>query len=287
MQRIMIAGATGYLGSHLVRESIKRNYPIKAIARNTNKLIQVGLAVQQIVPAEVTIPETLKGSLEGIDVLISTVGITRQKDGLTYKEVDYQGNLNLLNEAIRAGVKKMIYVSSINGRSMRSLKMIEAKERFVDALIASGMDYLIVRPNGFFSDMSDFLNMAKSGRVYLFGDGEHKLNPIHGEDLAQCILDHIDEKGKEIDAGGPDILTQNEIANLALKAHHKPVKIIHLPDWMRRVTIFLMRTLTSEKTYGPYEFFLTMMAQDHIAPRSGVHRLKSYFIKEVDNIKKE
>ena len=283
----MIAGSTGYLGSHLVRESIKRNYQVKAIARNANKLIQLGLAADQIIPAEVTKPDTLKGKLDGIDILISTVGITRQKDGLTYMEVDYQANVNLLNEAKRAGVKKMIYVSAINGRSMRSLKIMEAKELFVDALITSGMEYLIIRPNGFFSDMKDFLAMAKTGRIYLFGDGEYKLNPIHGEDLAQLILDHIDEKGKEIDAGGPDILTQNEIAQLALEAYHVQGRITHLPDWMRKLTISLLRAFASSKTYGPYEFFLTMMAQDNIAPRSGVHRLKSFFTKEVDNIKNQ
>ncbi len=284
MKSIMIAGATGYLGGHLVSESIKRNYHVKAMARNTGKLTQPGLKAHQIVSAEVTIPETLEGKLEEIDILISTVGITRQKDGLTYMDVDYKANLNLLKEARRAGVKKMIYIAAINGQSMRHLKIMQAKEMFVDELKASGMDYLIIRPNGFFSDMKDFLDMAKTGRVYLFGHGTYKLNPIDGEDLAQFIFDHINESNRELDAGGPDILTQNEIAQMALEAHHKPLKIIHLPDWTRRLTISILRTFTSSKTYGPYEFFLTMMAQDNIAPRSGVHRLKTFFINQVDNI---
>ena len=284
MKRIMIAGATGYLGSHLVRESIKRNYQVKAVARNTAKLAQLGLQPGQIVHAEVTMPETLEGRLEGIDILISTVGITRQKDGLTYMDVDYKANLNLLHEAGRAGVKKMIYVSALNGQAMRHLKIMQAKEMFADELKASGLDYLIIRPNGFFSDMKDFLDMAKTGRVYLFGNGNYKLNPIHGEDLAQFIFDHIDESGREMDAGGPDILTQNEIAQLALEAHHQPLKITHLPDWTRRLTVSILRTFTSSKTYGPYEFFLSMMAQDNIAPRSGVHRLKTFFMNQADDI---
>lgn len=287
MKRIMIAGATGYLGSHLVRESIKRNYQVKAIARNTVKLTRLGLGPDQIVYAEVTMPETLEGKLEGIDILISTVGITRQKDGLTYMDVDYKANVNLLNEARRAGVKKMIYISALNGQAMRHLKIIQAKEMFVDELKASGLDYLIIRPNGFFSDMKDFLEMAKTGKVYLFGHGNYKLNPIHGKDLAQFIIDHVDETGREMEAGGPDILTQNEIAQLALEANYQPLKITHLPDWTRRLTISILKTFTSSKTYGPYEFFLTMMAQDNIAPRMGVHRLKSFFINQVDNIQRE
>ncbi len=63
-----------------------------------------------------------------------------------------------------------------------------------------------MRPNGFFSDMKDFLDMAKSGRVYLFGDGNFKLNPIHGEDLAKVCVDKMEEGIKEESIGGIDIL---------------------------------------------------------------------------------
>ena len=283
--RIILAGATGYLGSHLVRQMQRRELPFKAVARNAAKLSDMGLDEQQILQAEVTQPATLKGKLIEADVLISTVGITRQKDGLTYMDVDYQANMNLLTEAKKAGVRKFIYISAVNGEQMRRLKIMEAKEKFVDALKASGMDYTIIRPNGFFSDLKDFLDMAKSGRVYLFGDGEYKLNPIHGADLAEFILDSINSTEKEIGVGGPDILTQNEIAELALQALDKPVSIMHLPDWIRRATIRLLRTFTSSHTYGPYEFFLSMMAQDNIAPRYGIHRLKTFFREEVDTLR--
>jgi uncharacterized protein YbjT (DUF2867 family) len=83
--------------------------------------------------------------------------------------------------------------------------------------------------------MGDFLKMAKGGRIYLFGDGKLKLNPIHGKDLAKVVVDSIDQNEQEINVGGPDLFSQNEIAELALKACGKPVKIVHLPDWIRRI----------------------------------------------------
>jgi len=147
------------------------------------------------------------------------------------------------------------------------------------------LEYLIVRPNGFFSDMKDFLDMARKGKVYLFGNGAYKLNPIHGADLAKAIIESLDAREHELVIGGPDILTHNEIAELALQACKKPVKVVHLPDWIRRWTIRITRTFTSSKTYGPIEFFLTMMAQDNIAPRYGVHRLQSFFAWEADQLK--
>lgn len=286
MKKIIVAGSTGYLGSHLVKELQNQKLPFQAIARNTKKLEKQGLQQEQIIKAEFTNPTTLKGKLKGADVLISTVGITRQKDGLTYMDVDYQANMNLLEEAKKAGIKKFIYVSVINGARMRHLKIVEAKEKFVDELKKSGLDYLIVRPNGFFSDMRDFLDMAQKGKVYLFGNGDYKLNPIHGADLSKAIVESIDTKHHEIIVGGPDILTQNEIAALALKTWMRPIKIVHLPDWIRKVIIRVVRIFSSSKTYGPIEFFLTMMGQDNIAPRYGIHRLKSHFVWEIDRINK-
>ena len=169
---------------------------------------------------------------------------------MTYMDVDYQGNSNLLKEAIKDKVESFEYISAINGDKLRHLKIFEAKEKFVDELKSSGINYCVLRPNGFFSDMTDFLNMAKAGRVYLFGSGMLRLNPIHGEDLAKVCVDKMLEEVKEETVGGINILTQNEIAELALNAWNKPLKISHLPDWTRRLTIWLLRTFTSSKPMG-------------------------------------
>lgn len=279
-RQVLVAGSTGYLGSYILKELAARSISFKAIARSPQKLKD--LNSEQIIKAEVTRPESLKGICKGVDVVISTVGITRQKNGLSYMDVDYQANLNLLREAQAAGVKKFIYISAINGDKMRRLKIFEAKEAFVDELKQSGLDYTVLRPNGFFSDMRDFLEMAKRGRVYLFGSGLHRLNPIHGADLAELVVDVISVPEKEITVGGPDILSQNEIAALALDSWYKEVKITHLPDWTRRLSISLLRSFTSSKTYGPIEFFLTAMAMDNVAPRYGTRRLFEFFQAETE-----
>ncbi|WP_211315894.1 SDR family oxidoreductase [Maribacter polysiphoniae] len=285
--KVLLAGATGYLGRHIAKELELRNISTRILVRNTGKAKGLSSESATVIQAEVTKPETLKGLFSGVDTVISTVGITRQKDGLTYWDVDYQVNVNLLKEAMASGVSKFIYVSVLNGNLHRNLKIMEAKESFVDELVASGLQYTIVRPNGFFSDMKDFLEMARKGKVYLFGNGEQKFNPIHGKDLAIACVDAIENENIEINIGGPDIMTQNEVAEMALLASGNPINIIHLPHWLRRLIIWTLRTFTSSKTYGPIEFFLTLMAEDAIAPRYGSHRLSTFFQKEMDTLKKK
>jgi len=266
MKQLIIAGAEGYLGSYLVKESLKGGYQVKVISGNPGMRNLPGWDEAQIFPADVTKTETLEGLFDKKDVLI-------------LRDTGFRANLNLLNEAKRAGVGRMIYVSSP--------KIMQVKEAFTDELKASEMECLVIRPNAFFSQMKYFLDMAKHGRVFLFGHGNYKLNPIHGKDLAHFILDHIDESGRELEAGGPDILTQNEIARLALETHHKPSNIIHLPEWTRKFTVSLLKTFTFSKTYDPFEYYVSMMGRDNISPRSGVHHLKSFFFDQVDHIRRE
>ncbi len=282
-KKILLAGATGYLGGYIIEELVRQNYSVKAIARNPEK-IPVPLRENdpvEIVKAEVTRPESLIACCEDTDVVISTIGITRQKDGLTYTDVDYQANVNLLNEALKTGVRKFIYVSVFKSDLFRDLKIMDAKGRFVDVLKSSNIDYTIIRPTGFFSDMTDFLNMAKKGKVYLFGDGHFKMDPVHGADLAEVCVKAIETSDTEINIGGPDVLTQTEIAGLALKAWSKDIRVIYLPDWIRRLTIRFFRTFTPLKIYGPIEFFLTIMAVDAIAPQYGTHRLEDFYNSQV------
>ncbi|NBC05435.1 MAG: NAD(P)H-binding protein [Bacteroidetes bacterium] len=281
MENILLAGATGYLGKRIVRELTSWRIPTLAIARDPEKLRDADPELIRVFKAEVTQPGTLTGLFTGVDTVISTVGITRQQDGFSYMDVDYQANMNLLRESQQAEVRKFIYISVIDGDKLRHLAITAAKEKFVDELKGSGLEYTVIRPNGFYSDMREFLKMAKKGRIYLFGNGEHKLNPIHGADLAEVCVRAISQKAKEITVGGPDILTHHEIAEMAFSALGKTPNITYLPDWTRRALITGTKIFTTSKISGPIEFFLTMMGRDNMAPRYGSHRLQDFYKREV------
>ena len=283
MKKVLVAGATGYLGRYLVKELKNQNYWVRTLARNVKKLDDLKEHIDEVFEVEVTKPESLNGICDGIDVVISSIGITRQKDGLTYMDVDYQGNKNLLDQAVENNVSKFIYVSVINAHLMKDLKGIQAKELFVDKLKESGLDYAVIRPTGFFSDMLEFFKMAQKGRASVFGSGDNKINPIHGADLAEVCVKSIDNPEKEINVGGPETFTYKEIAELAFKVLNKKVKISTLPIWMIRIILPIMRTFTSSKTYGPLEFMMSVMTMDVVGELYGKERLKDFFQKNSNN----
>lgn len=277
MQKILIAGSTGYLGSHIVEHMQIRQMNFKALARNTQKLHALGVNKSQIIQAQVTQAETLTGCCVGIDTIISSIGITRQKDGLSYMDVDYQANKNLLEEAKKSGVKKFIYISVLHGEALTNLQICAAKERFVQELKQSGLDYCIIRPSGFFSDLTEFYNMAKKGRVYLFGNGQTRVNPIHGADLAKVCVDAIYQNEKVIEVGGKETFTHQDIAELAFEVLNKRPKITYIPDWVRKILLQLAALVMNKAQYGTIEFFLNVMAIDMATHPFGHLALQDFF----------
>jgi uncharacterized protein YbjT (DUF2867 family) len=284
MTRVLVAGTTGYLGSFVAREFKRRGDWVRVLARNPDKLkapgpfLERALAgfVDDVFVGKVTTPDTLRGLCDGIEIVFSSVGITRQADGLSYREVDYQGNRNLLDLALAASVRKFVFVHAFNARLLRALENMRAKQRFVDELNGSSLAHAVVCPTGFFNDMSEFLKMAKKGTVYLIGDGMGKINPIHGADLANVCVDAVTSEETEIPVGGPVTYTYREIADLAFAALGKPPRIRRVPARLVKATLPLVR-LFSKRYYMIAAGITAITQHDFVAPKAGTHTLMEFY----------
>ncbi len=277
MKTVLVAGATGYLGQHVVRALKARGYVVKALGRSKRKLDPVRDDADELIVGDITDPDSLSGLCDGIDVVFSSVGITRQKDGLTYRDVDYQGNRNLLTVAESSGVDKFIYVHVLNADRMPNVALIQAKQAFVDDLERASIKHTIVCPTGFFSDMEEFLSMARSGRVWLFGDGSNQINPIHGADLAEVCASAVESSAGRIEAGGPEVCSYRQIAELAFDAVNKPAKITAIPKGLVSAAVAAMRWLAPVSVYGPIQFMASVMTMDVVTEKHGQHTLKEHF----------
>ncbi|SNT20072.1 NAD(P)H-binding protein [Tropicimonas sediminicola] len=275
MQTVFIAGATGYLGRHLCAEYRGAGWHVRALVRNAARAAD--LDADELIEAQATRPDTLFGCMEGAALTISALGITRQADGLDYRDVDYRANLNLLSEARRAGVGRFAYLHVLNADRMRDVPLVAAKAAFVDALRAEDIASTVIAPSGYFSDMEDFLAMARAGRVWLFGDGAKRINPIHGADLAAATAAAIAEERDWIDVGGPEVFTHRELAEAAFAALGKPARITRLPDALRRAALAVLPRVTPRRIHGPARFFLTAMGLDMVGEPHGTHRLGTHF----------
>jgi uncharacterized protein YbjT (DUF2867 family) len=285
LKSVLVAGATGYLGKFVVKAFKEQGYYVRVLTRNAERLHETGPFTapalskddyDDVFVGEITRPETLTGMLDGIDLVFSSVGISRQRDGLTFEQVDYQCNRNLIDLAEASGVKRFTYVSMQGAENIMDLAITQAHEQVVDALKSSSLQYRIVRPCGYFSDMGALYDMAKRGRVYLVGEGANKMSPIHGRDLARVCVETSEGDDLEAEAGGPDVLTQREAAELAFDVAGNPPKITVIPMWVARGLVKFIALLSTQ--FGDLaDFIVTAGEIDGVGPPRGTITLRSYF----------
>lgn len=284
MKTILVAGASGYLGRHAVHEFKKRGYRVRALVRDPDKVAKGGAHLEpaiagiadELFVGEVTRPETLAGLCDGIDYVFSALGMTRPDFVHSSFDVDYRGNLAILRLAQKAGVKKFVYVSVFQADRMMGIQNIEAHEKFIEELKASGMAYAVIRPTGYYSDMGMYIGMARNGFMLSLGEGTHRINPIHGADLAAVAADGLEGSEREIDAGGPETFTYSEIMQLAAEVAGRSPLTLPIPLWLAdgvaAVTQFVNRDVHDIALFAS-----AVSKMDSVAPAYGTHKLRDYF----------
>jgi uncharacterized protein YbjT (DUF2867 family) len=282
-----VAGSTGYVGRWTTQAFKERGYWVRALTRSAERLARPGPFgspafgpgdVDDVFVGELTRPETLGGLMDGIDVVFSSVGISRQRDRLSFEQVDYQCNHTLIDLCAGTGVEQFVYVSmqGADGPGISELAITRAHEKVVAELAASGLDHRIVRPCGYFSDMGALLGMAKRGRVFLVGAGTNRMSPIHGRDLGQICVDAAEGDEREVEAGGPEVMTQREAAELAFDVVGKPTKITVIPLWLAGGIVRVVRLLS--KQFGDLAEFIVVAGEvDGVGPPRGTTTLRRYF----------
>jgi uncharacterized protein YbjT (DUF2867 family) len=278
---VVVAGATGYLGRHVVAALSDRGYRVRGIVRSRTRAEGPGPfrspsltgLVDDWLEGDITDPAFIHGACEGARRVISTLGVTRQK--ASPWDVDYLANLGLLEDAERAGAGSFLYVNVMHASAGRSLIM-RSKSAFTEALTRSPLAHQVINPSGYFSDLTAMLTMARAGLTLLPPELGVKLAPIHGADLAQFCVERLGDLSGSWDVGGPDVLTYREIAQLASAALGKRCRTVTIPMGAVRAAVW-MATRIGGRTADVAQFFADGLTHDAVGERYGEHHLDAYF----------
>ena len=277
-EKVLVAGAGGRLGRHLLKELAARGYGVRAVVRDPCTMGED--EDLDVFGCDARRPESLAGACDGVSAVVSALGgslaLRYTPPNATYRDVDLRANLNLLAEARRAGVRRFVYVSLYGADALRGHGYVDAHEEFVAALKGSGLEYAVVRPTGFFYVFAEIFKMAARGRAVLVGDGRARTNPVHEADVARACADALDSPGSELAVGGPETYTRREIAELAFGALGRPPKVSSLPP---RVVLALTAPLKlfDRRLYDLLEFGVAASTTDLVAPPYGTRSLGEYF----------
>jgi uncharacterized protein YbjT (DUF2867 family) len=218
--KVVLAGAYGNLGADVFRELVKNGHEVVALDIAQRDIgVTSGFTFTKI---DVTDPKTLEGTCDGADALITTVGLTKGSATVSNYDIDYQGNLNLLNEAEKAGIKNFVYISVVKADTAPDVPMVNAKYLFEQELKKSGLTYVIHRPTGYFYDIIKvFKPMIEKGKVTLLGKDPVYANIVSTEDFAKFIVAHLTDENVTYSVGGKEKYSYEEIAEMCFAAAGK------------------------------------------------------------------
>ncbi|WP_105565450.1 SDR family oxidoreductase [Microbacterium halophytorum] len=280
-KRVLVAGATGYVGRHIVARLHDEGHVVRAVVRDRARAAAPGAygapSLDGLVDDWVVAPggaEDLDPQMmSGVDHVVSALGVTRQKaDPWT---IDFHLNLRYLELAERQGASSFLYVGVMNAASGTSA-VSRAKHAFMEALRRSRVAPQIVNPSGYFSDLTEIYDLARRGMAFGLGDGSVRLSPIHGADLADFCVSRLDGAAGTWDVGGPEVLTYRDVVRTAFEAVGRKPRYTRVPRPLASSAVWAADRI-SPRAGSLTRFFLDGMQTDSVGEPHGTHTLADYF----------
>ncbi|XXX79425.1 NAD(P)H-binding protein [Sorangium sp. So ce134] len=279
VQRILLAGATGAVGSELLRLLGGRGRFVRTLSRDPGNAARVRDLASEVVVADAAEPGAVTGALDGIDTIVSCLGASVSmtlRERRSYYEVDVVANTHLLEAAKRAGVKRFVYLSAHPGPGYAHTRYLSAHLQVEERIRASGISFSFVRPTGIYSALSDMIAMARAGVGAVPGDGLARTNPVHPLDVAEALAEVLAGGPDVVPVGGPDVMTRDEVMRLAFDAVGKEGHIVHIPAGVFRSTSVLLEGV-HPRISDLLEFVAAVMTSDSVAPARGTRPLRAWF----------
>ncbi len=233
--RVLVVGATGQLGRVIVQKLAAAGTPVRALARNHEKLAAIAGPGVEIAAVNLLNVPALNEACRGVGQIVSTANNNMGVGPLSPKRIDLAGHQNLCAAARNAGVRRLVYISARGIDQDSPVDIFKVKWYIEDAIRRSGVPHVIVRPTAFMDVWIDQIladGIRRKGKATIFGDGSAAGNYIAVDDVAEfirAILAREEIVNEVIDIGGPSTVSLNDLVTLIEKRLGSSGKRTHIP----------------------------------------------------------
>ncbi len=239
---ILVTGGTGFVGSAIVKELLRRGERVAVLGRDAEKIRRkLGADVDARV-GDVREPATLAAAMQGVDTVVNAVQfpgspIENRRKGYTFEEVDLKGTRHQVDAAKAAGVKRFIYMSGVGASREADQHWFRYKWEAEQYLQSSGLEWVVVRPTWVFGpddvSLNRFLGFGKMlPFIPMFGNGKQDMQPVFIDDVGRVAADAAlkpEAANTMFELGGPDVMSMNDVVKTALEIQGKKRPLLHQP----------------------------------------------------------
>jgi uncharacterized protein YbjT (DUF2867 family) len=242
--KVLVTGGTGVVGQAATGELLKRGHSVRLLSRGAADDAERWADHDvEAFPGDIGDAAAITGAADGCDVVVHIVGIVDESPpDATFERINIGGTRNILAEASRAGVRRVVFISSL-GAERGSSDYHRSKVAAEQLVQRSGGDWTILRTGAVVGPgdetVSVLLRMVRIlPAVPVIDDGDQPFQPVWHEDLAWAIAECMardDVAGRILRIAGDDVLTVNEVLDLFSNVTDRdPVKV-PLPSLLARI----------------------------------------------------
>ena len=248
--KVLVTGATGFVGSHLTEALRRRGDDVTALARSASKAAALAPLGVRVVPGDLHDRAALQRAVEGQEVVYHVAGVVAARSEADFLAANRDGTRHVTEAAERAGVGRLVLVSSmaaagptIKGRPLRGDELPRPVTQYGRSKLAaegvvtgSRLAWTIVRPPMVYGprdqEVLKVFRLARVGLAPVLGDGMQELSAVHGADLADALVaagTTAAAVGHTYYACHPEVFTGAEMALAVGRAMGRRLAVIRIP----------------------------------------------------------
>ena len=282
----LVTGATGGLGRRIVRLLRERGQQVRAFVRLTSRYSELENRGAEIFIGDLTRERDIQKACEGVRYIISAHGSNEVSGGA--QALEYRANIDLIDYGKAQGIEHFVFISVLGAdRGYEDAPVFKGKREVEKYLERCGVNYTILRPSGFASNLLVLAERFRQTGIYLsVGDLRNRSSVVSTDDLAKIAVDSVfieAAKNQIFAVGGPKILSREEIPQIFGKIFNKEPVIVNPPllvlDGVRAGLGLLNPKL--QKSLGT---FRTLLGNEFFCTPEEIARLEAVFDMKMESL---
>jgi uncharacterized protein YbjT (DUF2867 family) len=232
---LLLTGATGLVGSSLLRRLTAARVPVRCLVRDPKRLGPERVRVQ-IALGDLADPPSFRNAMRGVDTVVHLAASIRDQPAGSIEELNGIATWRMVEAAERAGVQRFVFFSALNATAHNRARFMRAKALAEQAVRDSTLQSTVFAPSIVYAPGDPFLTLlarlALLPVVPVSGRGRAQYQPIWADDVADCVMAALQrngDAGARYELAGPDTLTYSAITELAVRAAGRPRHLLHVP----------------------------------------------------------